>query len=168
MKNILRILVFALSLSCKGNTEDASLKKYTVKTHKIERKTEPEPTITAKPVIIADPKISSIIFTSTEIKGGNEYGFEYDFTIKIDNSVNLDILRFCKANFSQILNKRVKDLQVIQSILNEVNSGNADIDKNPTGLRLGASTVRFDTIDVEIYLKENNVLKMNVKYYYPL
>ena len=162
MKTILIIFVFAFSLSCKGDTKKSTNKKITVKTVK------PVIVNPIKTGTINDPMITSITFTSGEIIGGNDYGFEYDFTINIDNSNNLDILSFCKANLNTILNNRVADAQVIQSILNELNNGKVDIDKNPTGLRLGTSTERFDTVEVEIYLKENNLLKMNLSYYYPL
>jgi hypothetical protein len=121
-----------------------------------------------KPVTIIDPIITSVTFTSGEIIGASHYGFKYDFTINIDNSNNLDILSFCKANMTTILNNRVSDVQVIQSILNKLNKGEVDIDLTPKGLRIVTSTESFDTIEAEIFLKENNLLKMNLNYYSPL
>jgi hypothetical protein len=162
MKKILIIFVFAFSLSCKGDTKENTSKKITVKTVK------PVIINPIKPVIINDPIITSITFTSGEIIGDNHYGFEYDFTINIDNSNNLDILSFCKANLYTILNNRVADVQVIQSIIDELNNGEINIDKDPKGLRLVTSTEYFDAVGVEIYLKENNLVKMNLKYYSPL
>lgn len=162
MKIILLIFVFAISLSCNGNTKENSNKKSTVNTVK------PVIVNALKSVTVNDSIITSVTFTSGEIIGGNDYGFEYDFTINIDNSNNLDILSFCKANLTTILNNRVTDVQVIQSILNKLNKGEVDIDVTPKGLRLGTSTEIFDTVEVEIYLKENNLLKMDLKYYRPL
>ena len=162
MKKFLVIFVFVFSLSCKGETKKSTNKKITAKAVKT---VVMNPT---KPITINDPIITSIIFTNEEIIGGNDYGFAYDFTINIDNSTNIDILSFCKTNLNTILNNRVTDVQVIRSIIIELNNGNVDIDENPAGLRLGASTERFDTVSVEIYLKENNILKMNLSYYYPL
>lgn len=162
MKTILIIFVLAFSLSCKGDTKENINKKNTLKTVK------PAVVSPVKSLIVNAPIITSIAFTSGEIIGGNNYGFEYTFTINIDNSNNLDILSFCKANLTTILNNRVTDVQVIQSILNELNNGKVDIDETPKGLRLVTSTEYFDTVSVEIYLKENNLLKMDLKYYSPL
>lgn len=163
MKIILVTFVFVFSLSCNGNTKENSNKKNS--------ETIIKPIIvdnTKSEITNNNPIVTSVTFVSEEIIGDNHYGFKYDFTINIDNSNNLDILNFCKLNLASILNNRVTDIKVIQSIINQLDNDKADIDENPKGLRLVTSTENFDTVEVEIYLKENNLLKMDLKYYSPL
>ncbi len=163
MKIILAIFVFAISLSCNGNTKENSNKKNTV--------TIIKPIIvnnTKSSIATNNPIVTSVTFVSEEIIGDNHYGFKYDFTINIDNSNNFDILNFCKLNLASILNNRVTDIKVIENIISQLNRDKADVDENPKSLRLVTSTENFDTVEVEIYLKENNLLKMDLKYYSPL
>jgi hypothetical protein len=120
--------------------------------------------------VLVNPSITSINFTKSEIIGENHYGFGYVFNIGIDTSNNLDLLSFCRANFTTILNNRVDNLDVKNAILQSLNNNdNIRIDESPKGLRLlGATTELFDSIEVEIYLKEDKLLYMDLKYYSPL
>jgi hypothetical protein len=152
MKIIFITYIFAISLCCGENSKT----KKEIKLNTIESRA------------LINPTITSITFTNGEIIGANHFGYKYDFSINITSSNNLDILSFCKENFSTILNGRVTDNEVITSIMNKLNNGEVDIDENPQGLRLGASTQSFDTIEVEIFLKEDNLLKIDLKYYSPL
>lgn len=152
MKIIFITYIFAISLSCGKNNKGKEATKFNA----VESK------------VIVNPTITSISFTTNEIVGANHYGFNYDFNINLNNSNNLNILTFCKANFSTILNGRVTDNEVITSVIQKLNSGEVDIDENPKGLRMGTSTEYFDSIEVEIYLENNNLLKMNLKFYSPL
>lgn len=162
MKTILIFFVFAISLSCNGSIKEKANKKNS-------QNTEKYVIVNAlKSETVNPPTITSITFTNGEIIGDNHYGFKYDFTINIDNSKNLDILNFCKANFATILKNRVTDVKVIESILKKLDNGEIDIDETPKTLRIGSSTEDFDTVSVEIYLKKNNLLKMDLKYYSPL
>lgn len=162
MKNIIIIFILATSLSCKGETNEISNKKFLLKNIEIEGINK------TKALLIKDPIITSITFTNVEIVGDNHYGFKYDFTIIIDNSNNINLLNFCNLNLANILNNRVTDSQVIQSILNKLETNEVELDENPKGLRLSASTEYFDSVEFEIHLKENNLLKIDIKYYSPL
>jgi len=114
--------------------------------------------------------ITSIDFTKSEIRGESHYGFKYDFDIHIDSSTNLDILKFCRTNFPSILNGRVTEKVIIDEILKNLNNdNNVRIDQSPKGLRLfGAATELFDSVELEIFLKESNLLKLDLKFYNPL
>ena len=112
--------------------------------------------------------ITSISFTQGEIIGENHYGFKYDFNINVDTSSNINILDFCKNNFSYILNDRVADAAVISSILRAINDEDVMIDETPVGLRMVTSTSDFDAVSLNIFVEGNQLIKMELKYYSPL
>jgi hypothetical protein len=120
--------------------------------------------------ILKNTNITSINFTKSEIIGESHYGFRYEFDIRIDSSNNLDILNFCETNFSVIFNGRVDNIDVVNAILEGLNNNdNVRIDESPKGLRLlGTATELFDSVEVEIYLKEDKLLYLDLKYYSPL
>ncbi|MDO6737687.1 hypothetical protein [Wenyingzhuangia sp. 2_MG-2023] len=113
-------------------------------------------------------KITSVVFVAKEIVGESHYGFKYDFNITIEDSENFDIERFCKDNIQSIIKGRVADVAVINSILKDLNNDEYYIDKNPKGLRMGSSTKDFDAVELEVFLKEEKLLKMELLYYSPL
>lgn len=113
-------------------------------------------------------KITSVVFVAKEIVGESHYGFKYDFNITIEDSENFDIERFCKDNIQSIIKGRVADVAVINSILKDLNNDEYYIDKNPKGLRMGSSTKDFDAVELEVFLKEEKLLKMKLLYYSPL
>lgn len=153
MKLIFIAYVFATSLFCGRNTENKESIKEIEKSE------------------ITNTSILSISYTEEEIKGGNYYGHKYEFNINVNSSSNLDILNFCIQNMNSILTNRIEGNEVITSVMNELNSEEKigiGIDQNPTGLRLGTATSQYDSVEIEIYVKQNNLLYMDLKYYYPL
>jgi len=116
-------------------------------------------------------KVESVSFTDSKIASELHFGHKYEFNIEINTSENLDILKFCKENFHEILKDKIENKEVVINIIKELESEKKegiDIDKDPTGLRLGTATKTFDTVEVEIYLKEQNLLFLDLKYYTPL
>lgn len=151
MKITFLIFAAAISLLCSSNPSKQN----------IENVTKEVKTVTS---------ITSIDFDKSEIIGENHYGFKYDFDIHINSSSNLDILKFCRTNFPSILNGRVTEKIIIDEVLKNLNNDdNVRIDQTPKGLRLlGAATEYFDAVEVEIFLKEPNLLKLDLKFYSPL
>ena len=121
-------------------------------------------------------KLATITSIEHEYKDirGNYYGKKYVFVINVDNTDDIDILSFCRVNFSNIFNSRVNETEITAAILKELNENDSErvnIDEKPYGLRLITYT-DYDgypmTVSAEIYVIDGKRLTMKLKYDFPL
>ncbi len=118
--------------------------------------------------------ITSITYEEEDIRG-NYYGKKYRFKIHVNDATDIDILSFCRTNFPDIFANRVNETEITNAILAQINNDNSNsvnVSASPLGLSLTAEADFDDypmSVSLDIYkAKDNNLLAMSLKYYFPL
>ncbi|WP_010183072.1 hypothetical protein [Aquimarina agarilytica] len=113
-------------------------------------------------------KIISVDSSHKEIASELHYGENFDFEIKVDKTNNLKLLKFCRTNIKNILDNKISDINVKNAIIESFDKEKVMYDEDPKGLRIVTSTEDYDSVSLRIYIYDNNIIKMNLKYYMPL